>query len=89
MSTLGDIGLKICFVWYFLELPRLFARFPLDLFGSSGFFGIPDGFDIFKCTFDSLKRLGRGCAPLLNKAFHFTRVFIYKRLPCIIDPLYK
>ena len=28
----------------------------------------PYGFDMFKCTFDSSKRLGRGCAPLLNKA---------------------
>ena len=45
----------------------------------------PMVFDIFKCTLDSSKRLGRGCAPLLNKAFHFTRVFIYKRLHCIID----
>ena len=25
--------------------------------------------DMFKCTLDSSKRLGRGCAPLLNKAF--------------------
>ena len=31
--------------------------------------GFPIVFDIFKCTLDSSKRLGRGCAPLLNKAF--------------------
>ena len=29
----------------------------------------PMALDIFKCTLDSSKRLGRGCAPLLNKAF--------------------
>ena len=29
----------------------------------------PMVFDISKCTFDSSKRLGRGCAPSLNKAF--------------------
>ena len=38
-------------------------------FGCFGFVGFPDGFDMFKCTFDSSKRLGLGCAPLLNKAF--------------------
>ena len=46
---------------------------------------LPMAFDMFKCTLDSSKRLGRGCAPLLNKAFHLTRVSMYKRLPCIID----
>ena len=29
----------------------------------------PMVFDIFKCTLDSSKRLGRRCAPLLNKIF--------------------
>ena len=29
----------------------------------------PMVFDISKCTLDSSKRLGRGCAPLLNNAF--------------------
>ena len=42
-------------------------------------------FDSFKCTRDSSKRLGHRCVPWLNKAFHFTRIFMYKRLPCIID----
>ena len=47
--------------------------------------GFPNGFDIFKCTFDSSKRLGRGCAPLLNKAFTLhglpdIRSFLVKRL---------
>ena len=47
-------------------------------------------FDMFKCTLDSSKKLGRGCAPLLNKAFTlhefpYVYIYIYKRLPCMID----
>ena len=38
----------------------------------------PMVFDMFKCTLDSSKRLGRGCAPLLNKAFTLHE-FPYKR----------
>ena len=84
MSTLGDIGPKVLVSLLFGVLYG-FDSICLGLFGCFGFFGFPDGFYIFKCTLDSSKRLGRGCAPLLNKAFHFTRVSMYKGLPCIID----
>ena len=83
MSGLGDIGV----VFVVFGILDVFVSFSLDLFVCFGFFGFPDGFYIFKCTLDFSKRLGRGCAPLLNKAFHFTRVSMYKRLPCIIDIL--
>ena len=68
MSTLADMGLKVL-LFVVLVFSMVFDSFSLDLFGCLGFFGFPDGFDIFKCTLDSSKRLGRGCAPLLNKAF--------------------
>ena len=85
MSAKVDMGLKVLLFLFVLVFSMVFDSFCLDLFGFFGFFGFPDDFDIFKCTFDSSKRLGRGCAPLLNKAFHFTRVSMYKRLPCIVD----
>ena len=69
MSAKVDMGLKVLVVLFFSVFPMVFDSFCLDLFGCFGFFGFPDGFDIFKCTLDSSKRLGRGCAPLLNKAF--------------------
>ena len=57
-------------VWCCLVFSMVFDSVCLDLFGCFGFFGFPDGCCyIFKCTLDSSKRLGRGCAPLLNKAF--------------------
>ena len=67
MSTLADMGLKVLFS--FLVFSMVFDSFCLDLFGCFGIFGFPYGVDMFKCTLDSSKRLGRGCAPLLNKAF--------------------
>ena len=63
----------------------VFVFFPLTSLVLLFFLVSPIVFDIFKCTLDSSKRLGHGCAPLLNKAFRFTRVSMYKRLPCIID----
>ena len=44
----------------------------------------PMVFDIFKCTLDSSKRLARGCAPVLNKAFTLHE-FPCIPGPCIID----
>ena len=46
---------------------------------------LPMVFDLFKPTLDYSKRLGRGCGPLLNKAFTLREFSMYKRLPCIID----
>ena len=69
MSTLADMGLKVLVSLISFGLLDGLDSFCLDLFGCFGFFGFPDGFDIFKCTLDSSKRLGRGSAPLLNKAF--------------------
>ena len=66
---------KWTWVWKFvlflfcLVSPMVFDSFRLGLFGCFGFFGFPYGFDMFRCTFDSPKKLGRGRAPLLNKAF--------------------
>ena len=85
MSTLGDIGPKVLFVLVVLVFSLVlivFAWTSLVVLVSLVF---PMVYDIFKCTLDSSKRLGRGCAPLFNNAFHFTRVSMYKRLPCIID----
>ena len=84
MSTLADMGLKVVFVLFgFLDgYCTVFALTSLVVLVSVVF---PMVFDMFKCTLDSSKRLGRGCAPLLNKAFHFTRASMYKRLPCIND----
>ena len=87
MSAKVDMGLKVLFLLCFLVFPMVFDSFCLDLFGCFGFFGFPYVFFfkyIFTCTFDSSKRLGRGCAPLLNKAFTLHE-FPYKRLPYIID----
>ena len=67
MSTLADMGLT--FLLLLFGFLYGFDSFCIDLFGCFGFFGFQDGFDIFKCTLGSSKRLGRGCAPLLNKAF--------------------
>ena len=81
MPTLADIGLKVlfCFVAFgFLDV-FLFNSCSLELFGCCFYFGFTDGFDIFKCTLDSSKRLGRGCAPLSNKAFTLHE-FPYKAL---------
>ena len=74
MSTLADMGLKVFFcdlffVYYLLFFSMVFDSCCLDLFGCFGCLGFAYGFDVFKCKLDSPKRLGRGCAPLLNKAF--------------------
>ena len=69
MSTLADMGLKVLVSLFVLVFSMVFDSCCLDLFVCFGFFGFPYGFDIFKCTFDSSKKLGRGRAPLLNKAF--------------------
>ena len=94
MSTLADMGLKVVFVFSMFLV--VFALASLVVLVSLVF---PMVFDIFKCTLDSSKRLGRGCAPLLNKAFtlhefpyiRVTAAYIYegfplyKLFPCIRD----
>ena len=69
MSTLADMGLKVlvsCFFWVSRWFLIVFALTSLVVLVSLVF---PMVFDIFKCTLDASKRLGRGCAPLLNKTF--------------------
>ena len=74
-----------CWLLFLLVFSMLLQVFPLTSLIRLFLFCFPDGFYIFKCTLDFSQRLGRGCATLLNKAFHFTRVSMFKRLPCIID----
>ena len=69
MSTLADMGLKVLFCLLCSVFSMVFDSCCLDLFGCFGFFGFPMVVDTFKCTLYSSKRLGRGRAPLLNKAF--------------------
>ena len=62
---------KLCFlyvilVWCSQWFLIVFALTSLVLLVSLVF---PMVCDMFKCTFVSSKRLGRGCVPLLNKAF--------------------
>ena len=66
MSTLADMGLKVFCLLVFSMVVYSFALISLVVVVSLVF---PMVFDSFKCTLDSSKRLGRGCAPLWNKAF--------------------
>ena len=48
MSTLGDIGLKVCVCLVFVVFSMLVVSFCLDIFGYVGVFGFPDGFEYFQ-----------------------------------------
>ena len=61
----GSFFCLFCF-WFSRWLSIVFALTSLVVLVSLVF---PMVLDIFKCTLDSSKRLGRGCAPFLNKAF--------------------
>ena len=71
MSAKVDMGLKVLllFVVYFVVVRWFLIVFALTSLVVLVSLVFPMVFDIFKCTLDSSKRLGRGCAPLLNKAF--------------------
>ena len=69
MSTLADMGLKVWVSLLFFGFLEFLIVFPLTSLVSLVSLVFPMVFDIFKCTLDFSKRLGRGCAPLLNKAF--------------------
>ena len=61
MSTLADMGLSFVFDYLgFLYVLFVIYSVCLDLFGCFGFFGFAMVFDLFRCTLDSSKRLGRG-----------------------------
>ena len=69
MSTLADMGLTILVSLFCLVFSMVLIVFPLTSLVVLVSLVFPMVLDIFKCARDSSKRLGRGCAPLLSKAF--------------------
>ena len=70
MSALGEIGPTVVFGF----VCRWFSRWCLLVFALTSLLVLfslvsPMAFDMYICALDSSKKLGRGRAPLLNKAF--------------------
>ena len=86
ISALADMGLKVVVVF---DVLNGFNNLCIDLFGCFGFFCFPIGFVYFKCALDSSKRLGRGCAPSMNKAFTLHGFPYTRGFPVYLIPLCK
>ena len=77
------------FVCCFLVFSMVVYSFCLDLFCCFGFFGFPYGFWCFQMYTWFLEKTRAWMRSFVEQVVHFTRVSIYKRLPCILISLCK
>ena len=83
MSAKVDLGLKVLLVLVFVGfLNGFLIVVVLTSLVVLVSLVVPMVFDIFKCTLDSAKRTWM--RSFVEQGIHFTRVSMYKRLPCII-----